>query len=186
MSRYFDDDDEGADDEPPRNHAMRKFGVDGAISKTLPSLDQISPDERIFLESMTANPPLPLYLAGAAAGWSPAEVDARMKDKGFAAIVRGCEDLVLDAVEQTVVRRAVNGNLTAAKMVLAAKRPDVWADKREVRIDGRMVVSTEEKQAIMAGMVDVMRSSSPEERRQMISTSRQRAIEATATDTDDA
>lgn len=171
------------DDESLSGRADQELMKRDAIN-ILDNISDLAVDERVFLESMTAMPPMGKYLAGARAGWPPDEVDRRLKaDPGLAALARGMTDILLDAVEQKVTQRALNGNLTAAGMVLKAKRPDEWGEKREVRVGGNVTVTAGEREAIAEAVKETFQSAEDSSsRRARIAAMRARAIEAHASD----
>lgn len=53
-----------------------------------------------------------------------------------AAILAEWKEMATDKVEQSLYENAIHGDVTAQKTWLTNMRPDVWADKKEVKISG--------------------------------------------------
>lgn len=62
----------------------------------------------------------------------------RKTDEKFRLAEADVEETILDRVEDTLVRLALDGDLRAAEKVLAAKRAEVWAPKSRVEHDHQL------------------------------------------------
>jgi hypothetical protein len=94
-------------------------------------------DERFELEKLAFFEQVKLGItplhAAVAQGWTPRKLKKLMEDKTFAEDLATHQDLLLDSVEQVVTAQALGGKAEAWKFLLQHKRPQVWADKVEVR-----------------------------------------------------
>lgn len=114
------------------------------------------PDIVDFLEACAAG--VPKYLAGASVGWSPAQVNARLKDPSFRSLYDGADDLALDGVELAMINKARLGHVAAAQFVLTNRRPDKWAEKRQLEVKTTIGVNDADKANIMEGVREMMKN----------------------------
>lgn len=122
---------------------------------------------------------MPKYLAGAAAGMSPAEVDEMLSAPEVAELDARALDLMVDSVEYELFRSAMKGRQRAMEMVLSAHRPDLYGQSDQSGRSGATIIG-EINLAVGQQLVEALRASTQEERLQAIEGSQQAAIEASS------
>lgn len=72
--------------------------------------------------------------AAVARGWSPRQLDAKMREPEFAELVSVARERKFETLEETMFHMAKDGHFQALKMSLL-QRPDRWRDIKHVQID---------------------------------------------------
>ncbi len=108
--------------------------------------DLVSAEERLaeqkeeFLEKVKRG--IPRLHAAVDVGWTPRRLSLLLANAEFFELVTTYEECINDEVEMVLLQKALaGGNMEAIKMWLLNRRPERWADKREVNISGEVVVA---------------------------------------------
>lgn len=110
---------------------LRRTALDIATNKTMGAMliAGVEADHvREFIERHVRGNPK--YLAGAAVGMSPAEVDEVMKLPGMKQMIAHARELALDGIEALAWAKAEAGHNGWMEKILAAYRPETWAEKK--------------------------------------------------------
>ena len=99
----------------------------------------------------------PVNLAGFAVRWSPQRVKQELNDPQFAALVEAAVERSLDSIEETLHRKAVDGNMAAIQMVLFNRRPRSWRDVRKIELTGRTEVTVVQVEATRRAAIELLR-----------------------------
>ncbi len=121
--------------------------------------------------------------AAMAVGWSPRQLEARLREPEFVESIELAAFMQNEAVETTLYRLAIAGNMTAVQMWLYNRDPKRWKDTKRVEITQQTTIdinieATKESflELVAAGRLSVGDI--------QIGGSLDRAIEATSRDDD--
>jgi hypothetical protein len=113
-------------------------------------------------------------------GWSPAELERKMKDAEFAETVGIVLERRLEGVEETIWVKAREGVRWAAQMVVYNQRSDRWKDVRHIRTEVSNQLDPATVTSVKQAMLEVLRGDV-----ESITAMQPKYIEATAVDVDD-
>ena len=99
----------------------------------------------------------PVNLAGFAVRWSPQRVKQELNDPQFAALVEAAIERSLDSIEETLHRKAVDGNMAAIQMVLFNRRAHRWRDVKRIVVRHEGGVSVQAVAATKAAAIELLR-----------------------------
>lgn len=105
----------------------------------LPAEERLPFEKKRFLAKVQSG--CPRLHAAIDIGWSPSKLYNLLADKDFNELVGYAEEYVTDDIEMMLALKAKDGNMEAIKMWLTNRRPDRWADKREVKYSGQVEVA---------------------------------------------
>ena len=105
----------------------------------LPADERLPHEKKRFLAMVQSG--IPRLHAAIDIGWSPSKLAHLLASKDFNEMVAYAEAYVDDDIEMVLVHKAKDGNMEAIKMWLTNRRPDRWADKREVKHTGEVQVA---------------------------------------------
>ncbi len=94
----------------------------------------------------------PVNLAAFEVRWSPKRLKQEMANSDFVELVDAAVERSFDAVEETLMRKARDGNMAAIQMVLFNRRAHKWRDVKriEVRHEGGVTVQAVEATKVAA------------------------------------
>jgi hypothetical protein len=90
-------------------------------------------------------------------GWSPVELDRRMKDPEFADTVSIVLERRLEGVEETVWKKAREGVRWAAQMVVYNHRSERWKDVRHIRTEVATTLDPAVVTSVKQAMLEMLR-----------------------------
>lgn len=145
------------------------------VSLIVADFDSGGPEQIFFTALATGTP---LYLAGIEAGWSPGELDRKMRDQAFKAMVDSAADIVDDEIEAVLLKKAREGRQWAVEKWLSSRRPDRWGEKKRVEIDAHGKLDITEVRTVKEALIGAVRESG--DPASVIRAVQQRALEASA------
>ena len=113
-------------------------------------------------------------------GWSPAELNRKMKDEEFAETVNIVLERRLEGVEETIWMKAREGVRWAAQMVVYNQRSERWKDVRHIRTEVSSQLDPATVVSVKQAMLEVLRGDVGS-----ISAMQPQYIEVTAVDVND-
>lgn len=106
----------------------------------LVSAEERLADEKIeFLDLIQKG--VPRLHAAVDVGWTPRRLALLLANAEFFELVTTFEERMTDKVEMVLLQKALGGNMESVKMWLLNRRPERWADKREISVTGEVVVA---------------------------------------------
>lgn len=109
------------------------------------SARELSVTERLALEKQRflglVQRGIPQLHAAIDVGWTVAKWKRLLADADFNELVQVAEEYELDGIEMVLKDKAKDGNMDAIKMVLINRRPQRWADRRQVDVSGEIRVA---------------------------------------------
>lgn len=112
-------------------------------------------------------------------GWSPSELNRKMKDPEFADTVGIILERRLEGVEETIWAKAREGVRWAAQMVVYNHRSERWKDVRHIRTEVSSQLDPATVVSVKQAMLEVLRGDIGS-----IAAMQPQAIEVTAVDVD--
>ncbi len=123
----------------------------------LVSAEERLADEKIqFLELIEKG--VPRLHAAVDVGWTPRRLALLMTNAEFYDLVTTFEERMTDKVEMVLLQKALGSNMEAIKMWLLNRRPERWADKREISLTGEVTVAAVVVEGTVGGLRAMLES----------------------------
>lgn len=92
-------------------------------------------------------------------GWSPARLNALMRDDDFAELLGIARERLLEDLEEVVVRKARDGNVKCLQMVLYNQRSEKWKDVRHIKMERSGALDPSTVTSVKQALIEVLRGS---------------------------
>lgn len=107
-----------------------------------------------------------IEVAALTVGWGRTTLKRQMRDAGFVEALEAAQDERDGKIVQVAYDRAANGDKEMVKFWLTNKRPEDWADRKQVQIGGEVQVPIHVTVSVREGLKELL-GSNPAAARQL-------------------